>query len=158
MGAVLQRTLADANRPRGWTEFTAVKANGKWEISAEFVPTRNFFTRISFEVGENTEFSDLKFDETLMNDCLVEVKLSGAKKDVDRVADDPKWSNYETFFTPRGFEGTRDYRIEKDSAVVELSNTHDVLEDLDLYLESGFVDLGTLEKEKIVAKVQQLKE
>ena len=158
LGAVMQRTMADSNRPRGWTEFTATQDGGKWSIEAEFVPTRNFFTRISFEVGDTTEFSDLKFDEDLMNDCLVEVKLSGSKKNVDRVADDPRWSNYAQYFTPRGFDVTRNYQIEQGSAVVELSQTHDILEDLDLYLGSGFVDLGNLEKDKIIAKVQQLKE
>jgi len=157
LGAVLQRTMADANKSRGWTEFEATKTEAGWVVDALFVPTRNFFTRIPFNVGDTTEFSDLKFDETFLNDCLVEIKLIGEKKNVDRVANDERWSNYERLFTPRGFGVVREYRIEQDEAVIELSQGHDLMEDLGLYLDSGFVDLGIIERDRIVEKVQELK-
>lgn len=157
LGAVIQRTMADANRPRGWSEITVSRDNDRWKTMAEFIPTRNFFTRISFDVGPDTTYSDLKFDEVLLNDCLVEIKLVGTKKDVDRIADDPKWGNYERYYPVRGFSLAREYKAERSEAVVELSTGHNILEDLELYMDSGFVSVNEQEKANIIKKVSYLK-
>lgn len=157
LGAVLQRTMADANRPRGWSEITVSQDNGRWKTMPEFCPTRNFFTRINFDVGTDTKYEDLSFDEQLLNDCLVEIRLTGTKKDVDRIASDPKWSNYEKYYPVRGFSLVRNYKAEKDEAVVDLSAGHNILEDLELYMDSGFVAVDDNEKSKILKKVSHLK-
>ncbi len=149
VGSVLQRTRADADRARGWLEITATKTAQGWHIEKEFVPTRNFFHRVVHTVGADTQFSDIKLEDDEVNDVAVEVKLIGNRADVDRVADDPHWQNYTNFLNARSIEVIREYQVEQNDAVVDLSASTGVFDDLELYLASDFVKLGNLDKDRI---------
>lgn len=152
VGSVLQRTRADAGKPRGWFEIEASQVDGKWVTKTEFMPTRNFFTRIELEVNEKQSYHDLTglIDEAWVVDQAVELKLTGSKADVDRLADESKWKNYVTVFGARSFDVVRNYQAENRPIVVDMSQTKSFLEDFSLYLDSGFADIGTLSREKLV--------
>jgi len=159
VGAVLQRTRADANCERGWMEVTATKeASGKWEFDIDFVPVRGFFTKFSFEVDESSKFEGLIIDETRIVDTHCEVELIGSRADVDRIANDPRWENYNTYYNVRNLMLTRKYKVEKQEAVVDMSESHGVMDDLNMYLDSGFVDIGNLPREGIVGVVNSVLE
>jgi len=159
LGSVTQRTRADSNIPRGWTEITATRKNTKspWVFDIKFVPTKNLFTRISFGVDKNTEFADLVFDEKDVVNQFVEVKLVGNKSNVDRVADDPGWKKFHKTLKPRRVEVLRSYETEQSNVVVDLSTSTGVLDDLSLYLDSKFASLGNLKADKVADVVRRLK-
>lgn len=160
IGSVLQRTRADADRPRGWLEVTATaNENGDgWNVETEFVPTRNFFHRVAFEVGPDTKYEGLDVDEAVVQDVAVEVRLVGKRADVDRIADDGRWKNYTNLLMARSIEIIRDYQVEQNEAVVDMSASQSVLDDLQLYLDSGFADIGNLEKSKLFEMLQRMQE
>jgi len=158
LGSVLQRTRADADRQRGWLEVTATRGADGWNVETTFVPTRNFFHRASFEVGPDTRYENIDIKDEVVNDVAVEVRLKGRRADVDRIADDERWSNYTNILMARSIEIIRDYQVEQNEAVVDMSASQSVLDDLDLYLESGFADVGNLSKNKIFEMVRKMQE
>ena len=151
VGAVLQRTRADAGQPRGWLEVDAEYVGDQWRLKTTFVPTRNFFTRYALDVLPETTYSDLvaQIDDQWVTDQAVEVRLRGSKADVDRLADEPRWQNYTQVILARKFDVLREYQTENQAAVVNLSDTGSPIEDLTLYLDSGFADVGTLSRDKL---------
>lgn len=158
VGSVLQRTRADADRQRGWLEVTATRKGGGWEVHTDFVPTRNFFHRETWEVGPETQYSDIQIDDALVNDVAVEVRLVGKRADVDRVADDNRWKNYTDILMARSVEIIRDYQVEQNEAVVDMSASQSILDDLELYLKSGFADIGNLSRSKLFETLQRIQE
>jgi len=156
LGSVLQRTKADANKARGWLEVTASKGTSGWHIQKHFVPTRNFFTRISFIVEPGAVFESFIISEADCVDQLVEVKLVGRKEDVDRVADDKRWKNYVEYYNARGVDVLREYKTEQKYEVVDMSQSNSVLDDLNLYLSSGFVEVSEEDQKKITKTVERL--
>ena len=159
VGAVLQRTRADANCDRGWMEVTATReASGKWDFDIDFVPVRGFFTKFSFQVDANSKYEGLRLDENRIADTHCEVELIGSRADVDRIANDPRWENYNTYYNVRNLMLTRKYKVEKQEAVVDMSESHGVMDDLNMYLDSGFVDIGNLPREGIVGVVNSVLE
>ena len=151
VGAVLQRTRADSGQARGWLEVEAERVDDKWVTKTVFVPTRNFFTRYALDVGPETTYSMLvsQIDDQWVSDQAVEVRLRGAKADVDRLADEPRWQNYTHVLNARKFDVLREYKSEQQASVVNLSETQSPSEDLERYIESGFAEVGTLSKEKL---------
>jgi len=159
VGAVLQRTRADANCDRGWMEVTATReASGKWDFDIDFVPVRGFFTKFSFQVDANSKYEGLRLDENRIADTHCEVELIGSRADVDRIANDPRWENYNTYYNTRNLMLTRKYKVEKQEAVVDMSESHGVMDDLNMYLDSGFVDIGNLPRAGIVGVVNSVLE
>lgn len=157
VGAVMQRTRADANQERGWLEVRAVKNDDKWELEIEFSPVRQFFTHTVFDVVSATRFEDLKLDAMQIKDTAVEVELRGEKCDVDRIADDRRWQNYVEYYAVRGLEVLRRYKSVQKTAVVDMSTSSGVAEDLKTYLDSGFVDTGTISKQKLTETLESLR-
>jgi len=157
-GSTLQRDRGEADQGRGWLEITATRGADGWEIETEFVPTRNFFHRETWEVGDDTLYDTIIVNETYVVDQAVEIKLAGTRQNVDRIADDPRWSNYVDLLGARSLDIIRDYVVEQDEAVVDLSTSTGVLDDLNLYLESGFANPGTLSKDRIFDMLTKLKE
>ena len=121
------------------------------------MPTRNLFTRFKFDVDDNTTFSDLDIDESLIDDQSVEVILTGTRENVDRVFHDPKWDNFETFFTPRSFKKSPNYTAKQSALIVDMSRSHTMEDDFVAYADSGFADLGNIPKAKILETIQRLK-
>jgi len=156
VGAVLQRTMADANKARGWVEAEAVRTDTGWDVRTEFVPTRNFFTKASFNVTDTSRYEDIRIDEQWLTDQYVEVELIGQKANVDRIANDPRWSNYETYYTVRHLEVSRTYKIEEGEVIVDMSGSSGLLDDLNAYLDSGFAELGILPREGVTQAVSEL--
>jgi hypothetical protein len=155
-GSTLQLNKGDANRDRGWLELEAVKIGKAWEVKTKFHKTRNFFTRVTFQVGPNTVYEDLKIDESLVDNQLVEVKLVGEKADVDRVADSKKWENYVSFMNARGLDIIRAYEAQKNEVVLDMTESNSLQDDLQLYLKSGFANSGNLSHEKILDAFSEL--
>jgi DNA repair exonuclease SbcCD nuclease subunit len=158
VGAVLQRTRADADKQRGWLEVTASKTAQGWHVETEFKPTRNFFHREVHEVGPESSFSGLPIEEEAVDDVAVEVKLIGSRADVDRVADDPKWQNYTHILNARSLEIIREYQVEQNEAVVDLSTSTGVMDDLKLYLGSEFVNIGNMDQDKLFEILQRVQQ
>lgn len=156
LGSVLQRTKADANKARGWLEITALKGKDGWQLTKKFMPTRNFFTRMSFIVEPRSSFEDFIVAEEDCVDQLVEVKLVGRKEDVDRIADDKRWNNYVDYYNARGLDVLREYKTEQAYEIVDMSQSNSVLDDLSLYLSSGFVEVSEEDQTKIVKTVERL--
>ena len=157
VGAVLQRTMADANQARGWVEVEAVRTDtGGWDVRTEFVPTRNFFTKASFNMTDTSVYEDIRIDEQWLTDQYVEVELIGNKANVDRVANDPRWVNYETFYRVRHLEICRTYKMEQGEVIVDMSTSTGLLDDLNAYLDSGFAELGILPREGVTQAVSEL--
>ena len=156
VGSVLQRNRGDSNRERGWIEVEATRVDGKWEFKTEFVPTRNFFTKVSFKCGPNTKYEDLRIPEEMITNQVVEVRLIGTKENVDRIASDNRWENYETMYLARKLDIFKAYEIEQSEVVVDMSGSNSMLDDLGMYIKSGFVNLGNLQAEKLVDIVRQL--
>jgi len=157
-GSVVQRTRADADRPRGWLEVAVQPEGDGYEVTTQFVPTRNFFHREVWQVLDDTQFEDIRVDETFVSDQAVEVRLTGNRRNVDRVADDKRWSNYLNVLGARSFDLIRDYEVEQSEAVVDLSASSSVFDDLELYLKSDFVNLGTMSSDKIFEMVKRMQE
>jgi len=157
-GSVLQRTRADADKPRGWIEVTAVWDDTKWTVTTEFRATRNFFHREIWQVGPETQYPEIKINETYITDQAVEVKLVGNRKDVDRVADDSRWKNYKDIMLARSVDIIREYKVENETAIVDFSTSRGVLDDLTLYMQSGFANVGGLSPDRISAMVTKLRE
>jgi len=160
VGSVIQRTMADANDARGWLDIEATLVNGQWHIDKKFVPTRNFFSKIEFEVDATSRFEGLHLDESLITDQYVEIALVGSKSDVDRIAADKRWLNYETFYNARKINIAKKYKVEQDAVVINIGESSNFIEDLHLYLESGFSNIteemkGKV-KEKVVGVVKEL--
>lgn len=153
IGSVLQRTRADANRPRGWIEVQANQVSGKWEIETTFVPVKEFFSRVVFEVDSSTEFDQLNIPDEVVEGKNVEVILRGRKADVDRLSDDPKWKNYELFGCARKIDVAKGYEVEQSEVVVDMTKSTSLVDDLEAYLNSGFVDIGNLNRESLVEEV-----
>lgn len=158
IGSVLQRTRADADKRRGWLEVTATRESDtdRWNIETVFVSTRAFFHREVIEVRPGMTYHDIKIDEQVVNDVALEVRLRGKREDVDRVADEPRWQNYVDILGARGIEIVRDYQLEQGAAVVDMSTSSGVGDDLKLYLESGFVKLGGMQPNRIFETVRRL--
>lgn len=157
-GSVLQRTRSDADKPRGWIEATATWDGTKWGVVTEFHVTRNFFHREIWQVGPETQYSDIRINEAYITDQAVEVKLVGNRKDVDRVADDPRWRNYKDIMLARSIDIIREYRVENTTAIVDFSTSRGVLDDLSLYMQSGFANVGGLSPDRISAMVSKMRE
>lgn len=156
LGSVIQRTRADANVPRGWTEVTAENMGHDWEFEVKFVPTKNMFTRVTFAVDENTQMKDLYVPEEDVKDQLVEIKLIGDKQHVDRLAEDPEWRAREERLEARKIEILRAYQAQESELVVDLSTSNSAEGDLELYLNSSFSSLGSLKREDILEVVKSL--
>jgi len=157
LGSVVQRTRADSNKERGWTEMKAVKESNRWSFNVNFVPTRNLFTRLQFGVDEKSTFDTMVFDPKLFEDQFVEVRLIGDKANVDRIADDPGWEKLKKKLKPRKIEKLRAYETQQSDVVVDLTSSNGVLDDLSLYLDSDFASLGRLKREIVTEAVNQLK-
>ena len=160
LGSLVQRTRADANKPRGWTEVRAYRDanNCPWNFDIKFVPTSNLFTRLVFEVGNATKFGELFLDPNLLTDQLVEVKLCGNKVNVDRMADDESWKKLEKTCQARKIDVIRAYETEQSQVVVDLTASDGIIDDLELYLKSKFSNTGSIKLETIVETVKKLKE
>ena len=161
LGSVLQRTRADADKQRGWLEVTAtqdLKSQGKWDVKADFVPTRNFFHKETWRIEPDTRFEDLKINMDYISNQAVEVKLLGDKADVDRIADDKRWANFQEFEQAKTIEVVRDYKAEQSESVIDLSTSSNIFDDLTLYLDSGFAKIGNLSRDKIFEVVQKVRE
>jgi|LSQX01.2.fsa_nt_gb DNA repair exonuclease SbcCD nuclease subunit len=158
LGSVLQRTKADSDAERGWTEYTVTNENGKWEFSREFFPVRSFFTRHEIVVNSETTIEYLQLPVEKFNDQLVEIRIKGSKADVDRIADSEYWKDLETKSNSRRVEVMRLYEAVQKINVVDFSQSNNLIDDLHLYLDSGFVNLGNLSREKIIEKVMKFKE
>lgn len=152
VGAVLQRTRADSNQARGWLEVEAEQVDNQWKFKTTFVPTRNFFTRFAFDVTDTTSYTEIvaQIDDQWVTDQAVEVRLRGSKANVDRLADEPRWRNYTDIVLARKFDVLRKYQTVQQAAVVNLSSTQNPKEDLELYIDSGFTDVGSLSKDQLV--------
>jgi len=135
----------------------AVKEPNRWSFQVNFVPTKNLFTRIQYGVGDKSTFEGLTFEASLFEDQFVEVKISGDKINVDRIADDPGWKKLEKKLKPRKIEKLRAYETQQSNVVVDLTSSNGVMDDLSLYLESGFASLGALKSEVVTEAVNQLK-
>ena len=157
LGSAVQRTRADSNVARGWTEMKATREPSRWMFSVNFVPTKNLFTRLSMPVDPSTEFNKLSFSEEVFSDQFVEVKLVGLKEDVDRIADDPGWKKLHKKFLPRKIEVLRAYETQQSDVVVDLTSSTGVMDDLDLYLDSKFSSLGNLSKESVMDALENLR-
>ncbi len=157
-GSVLQRTRADADKIRGWLEVTATQEDsGEWVIESIHAPTRNFFHRESWDVGSDFNYEDIILDEVYVNDAAVEVRLKGDRADVDRVADDERWSNYKTLHNARNIEIIRQYQVSEDAEIsIDFTASGSVQDDLSLYLGSGFANIGTLPADKIFEVIERL--
>ena len=156
LGSVTQRTRADANKERGWTEITATNMGSKWSFDVKFVPTKNLFTKLVFPVTDETTMNDFHIDKKDVEDQLVEVRLIGDKKNVDRLADDEGWKTLEKEFQARRVELLRAYQIEQSEAVVDLTSSNSSVSDLELYLDSSFSSVGNLKREDIIAAVKRI--
>jgi len=157
LGSVIQRTRADSNTKRGWTEFTITKTWDKWDIGTNFVPTKNLFTRVAFEVNSDTKVEDIILKQDQIEDQFVEIKFSGDKVDVDRISDDSKWKRIEQTYNARRIEILRAYEAAQSEVVVDLTSSTTVLKDLELYLDSSFASIGNLSAESIVEAVRKMK-
>ncbi len=149
VGAVLQRTRADANCERGWMEVVATRTDGSWDFDIDFVPVRGFFTKFSYEVTEGTTYESIVLDGDVIVDTCCDVELIGSRADVDRIANDPRWKNYEEYYNVRSLNVVRKYKVEQQEAVVDMSESVGVLDDLKIYLDSGFVDTGNITSSRI---------
>lgn len=156
-GSVLQRTMADALSPRGWWEVEATRSFSGWDIDLGFVPTRNLFSRYEFEVSENTRYEDCVIDETYLTDCMVNIVLNGNKANVDRVADDLRWANYREYYNVRGIEISRNYVLEKSEKIINMDKSNSLVDDVKVYLESGFSSTGNIDQNRILSVVEKLK-
>ena len=162
-GSVLQRTRADADKQRGWLEIQVSREDdgGGWNVVTQFVPTRNFFHKEIWSVESKSQYGEVEVDERFVNDQAVEITLIGKRKDVDRIADDPRWGNYIDLLGARSIEKIRDYQAEAGEAVVDMSSSSGVLDDLKLYLDSGFGDPGALSSDalfEMVTRMQMLED
>lgn len=137
VGSVLQRTRADADSKRGWLEIDGTVQ--------KFVGVPGLFTKQTIEVDAKTKFEKLKL-RTDVADTLFEVKLVGEKKDVDRIADDLRWLEITNV---RKLEILREYQGDVSETVIDMSRTSSPAEDLALYLDSGFGELGAVNKDKV---------
>ena len=153
VGSVVQRNMGDANLQRGWLELGV---HSDKTHTLDFVPTRNFFSRAAFEVDEHILYENLRIPEELVTDQYVRIELSGKKKDVDRLVNDPRWENYRTFYNARGLEIVRHYVAEKSEVVLEMKLAATLLDDLNVYVDSGFAELGTVSREKVAQVVATL--
>lgn len=156
IGSVIQRTMADANKPRGWLEVEANYTINGWVLETNFVPTRNFFTKISFNLDNTSNFSGLDIDKSLIDDQFVKIELIGEKKDVDRIASNEKWNNFKTFLNVRDLEIFRNYQTQQSEIIVDMSNSVSLIDDLTAYLNSDFVDVGNLSKDKIIGVANKI--
>jgi hypothetical protein len=86
------------------------------------------------------------------------VKLIGGREDVDRVAADSRWSNYETFLGARSLDLVREYKVEQLESVVDLSQSKGTADDLEMYLGSGFSNTGELSQDKIFEMIERLRQ
>lgn len=159
LGSACQRNKADSNVERGWTEFTATRNSptSKWTFETKFVPVRNFFTRVAFLVDADTKVEDLVIAEKDMVDQLVEVKLGGTKKDVDRIAEDPHWKKLGQEMKVRHLDILSAYETQQSERVVDLTASESILSDVKLYIEGDFASLGDLTAAQIIAKVADLR-
>ena len=161
VGSVMQRTKADADEDRGWLEIEIPNFKysiNKPEIQWNFVPVRGFFSKIEFDVDNTTNFEQLNIPEDKIKDKYLEIKLHGYKPDVDRIADDGRWKNYETLYMARKVEVIRSYVVDRDEVIVDMSEDNSILEDLNSYLDSGFSSIGNIARENIVKVVEDILE
>lgn len=158
LGSVTQRTRADANYERGWTEIVATNMGSGWTFDVKFVPTKNLFTRVTFQVDSATQITDLNIPKKDVKDQLVEVKLIGDKANVDRLAEDIHWKTLELNQGARRVELLRAYQAEQSEVAVDLTKSDTPVGDLELYLDSEFSSIGTLKREAIVEALTKLSE
>jgi hypothetical protein len=92
----------------------------------------------------------------MITNQVVEVRLTGNKENVDRIAEDPRWANYVEMYLARKVDVLKAYEIEQNEVVVDMSGSNSMLDDLGMYIKSGFVNLGGLQAEKLVDLVRQL--
>jgi DNA repair exonuclease SbcCD nuclease subunit len=163
LGSLVQRTRADSNAERGWTEVTAHRKqrSSKWEFDFKFVPTKNLFSKVFFVVDDNSKIEDFELDWCSFKDQFLEIRLVGNKKNVDRISNSDYWRDKKVEYSLRNLEVVRAYDSilnKENSIVVELSNSNNILEDLKLYVKSNFSSLGTVNYEKVyeIVKVLEL--
>ena len=159
LGSVIQRTKADSGVQRGWTEYTVSRSskNSQWVIDKKFQPIRNYFTRISFVVDSSTQAKNLVIPVEDVVDQLVEIRLSGDKGDVDRVADDSYWNALIPRYGLRRLDILRAYSAQAYEEVIDMSDSISVVHDIEKYLDAGYANLGVISRDRIIAKVNQLK-
>lgn len=155
-GGLVQLNKGEANQKRGWLDIEAYKGSRGWEVKTEFKETRNFFTRVSFGVSGTTRYEDLVIDEKSVEDQLVEVRLVGNKADVDRIADDERWKTYEMFCNARKLDILRAYEVVKNEVSIDMTESKSLLDDLSLYINSGFANLGNLDKNSVIDRLKDL--
>jgi DNA repair exonuclease SbcCD nuclease subunit len=158
LGSVIQRTKADSNVQRGWTEYTVSRSSktSEWVVDRKFQPIRNYFTRVSFAVDANTQAKNLQISADDIVDQLVEIRFSGEKNDVDRVADDSYWSSLVPRFGARRVDLLRAYSAQAYEEVIDMSDSVSVSHDIEKYLDAGYANLGFLSRDRIIAKVNKL--
>ena len=159
LGSAIQRTKADANVERGWTEFTVSRNSptSPWRVDKKFQPVRNYFTRVAFNVTPATKVTDFNIPEQDMVDQLLEVRLVGEKVDVDRLADDPIWGVMKNKYGIRVLDVLRAYAAQMCDQVIDMSDSVSVTQDIEKYLQSKFANLGGLSMDGIIAKVNKMR-
>jgi DNA repair exonuclease SbcCD nuclease subunit len=158
VGSVMQRTRADANCERGWMEVTATRLDGVWNFDIDFVPVRQFFTKFSFQVDDNTHYEDCHLSEEHIKDTCCEVELQGLRENVDRVADDQRWANYLEYYGVRNIDVSRKYNVEQSEVIVDMSNSSGLRDDMNIYLDSGFANTGDVSREHLFKVLDKILE
>lgn len=162
VGSVMQRTRVDANRSRGWLEVESTFDGNRWNTDWQFVESRGFFFRCDIRLDENDKFENVtnKMDEEdEMFDKFLEIRLYGSKSDIDRVLGDDRWDNFRNYLNVRGIDFTKIYDVSDgldNSLIVNMSESHTIQGDLDLYLDSGFVNLGEITKQSLMNKLDEM--
>jgi len=151
-GSVCQRTKNDIDSSRGWLDID-VEYNNEYNIKTKFITTREFFKRVSINVDENTSFSKIIDVVDGIEDVLLEIELIGDKEHVDNLANNEKWKNLEFWGTIRNLDIVRNYNVEKTEVMVDMSKSHSINDDLDIYIDSGFVNLGNISKDQLMSKL-----
>lgn len=152
VGSVMQRTRADANKARGWLEVESVFDGKKWNTECQFMESRGFFVRYDIEVGKDDTFESItnKIDEDEIYNKFIEFKFTGLKVDIDNILNDGRWNNLVNLLNVRGIDFVRMYGVENKDVVVDMSNSDTVMDDLNLYIDSGFVNIGNISKQSLM--------
>ena len=158
VGSTLQRNRGEANHDRGWLEVEAHYNGVEWDFDVKFHKSRNFFSRYTFNVSSESTYEGIsrRIPEDSVEDQLLEIKLIGSKADVDRIADNDKWSNFEDLCMARRVEIVRAYEAVKNEVSIDMTSSNSLSDDLGLYLDSGFANIGNLKSKDLFKFLKDL--